>query len=380
MLRKPRYLALDSSHLTQWARDWSSVRAEDRSAAADFSIWLERNGYVPLLTFHHIEEIANHHHASLVLSRLRFIGGMKLLAWIGHGPLRTGPGTVTDLLASEARAAYALPNADISEVRQTAASGLIQVGTGADLLGPDPEEWLLLRPVFAGRATKARQVMAFAHTNLVDIEDVRLADLLNGGLRRGKDLRRTLDLLRGSFTVDIAQRGDRRINDPGGMAATFVREIEALAGDSPATASELVLKGLAILEVGPEDFRMDSTVGEMLDLGLFRAQLKIVSETVGVPWSDLKRQVRMEQIPSWTIRRSLQRHAPDLPERKGSGLNDLHIACLSAYADVTFVDKRTLEAFRRARSKVPVLAKVCRRVERAAHYRDVPAILLQPGE
>lgn len=375
ILHKPRYLALDSSHLTQWARDWSSLQAQNRQTADNFRVWLERNGYVLLITLHHIEELINHHDTSLVLSRLRFLGKMKFLAWIGYEAFHAGPGAVTDLMAAETQAAYTSPKSNISEISQAAASTVIQVGTGENLLGPDPDQWLLLQPVFAAQAAKARQVVALAHTNLVDIADIRIADLLKGRLRQGQNLRQNLDLLRSSFALDIARHGDRRINNPAGMAAAFMRDVEALADGPPSTAAELVFKALAIQDVGPEDLCVDSTVGEILDLGLFRARLKIVSKRMKIPWPDIKQRIRMEQIPSWIIPHSLLRHAPDLPERKGSDLNDLHIACLSAYADVTFVDKRTLEAFRRARSKVPLLPQVCRRVERAAQYHDIPVIL-----
>lgn len=71
----------------------------------------------------------------------------------------------------------------------------------------------------------------------------------------------------------------------------------------------------------------------------------------------------------------MRRYAQKLPERKGSDLNDTCLACLAAYADVTFVDKRTRETFRRARSKDAAFDAVCKRVEVASSYRDIPKIL-----
>ena len=43
------------------------------------------------------------------------------------------------------------------------------------------------------------------------------------------------------------------------------------------------------------------------------------------------------------IEECMRAHAQDQPERKGSDLNDTHLLCLAPYADVTYVDKRTLE-------------------------------------
>jgi hypothetical protein len=52
-------------------------------------------------------------------------------------------------------------------------------------------------------------------------------------------------------------------------------------------------------------------------------------------------------------------------------LTDNYLACLSAYADVTYVDKRTLENFRRAEQKSPELKVLLRRVEKASNYRMI---------
>lgn len=60
-----------------------------------------------------------------------------------------------------------------------------------------------------------------------------------------------------------------------------------------------------------------------------------------------------------------------MPEREGSELADSYLACLAAYADVTFVDKRTHENFRRARHKCAEFGVLTRRVEKAADYKEV---------
>lgn len=71
------------------------------------------------------------------------------------------------------------------------------------------------------------------------------------------------------------------------------------------------------------------------------------------------------------IQSAVADHRPDSAEWKGSDLPDTYLACLSAYADVTYVDKRTYEALRQARPKLPKLAAIVRRVEKAADYGTV---------
>lgn len=376
MLLRPRYLALDSSHLIQWADAKVSLDAARRAEAQQFETWLAHSGHVVLLCLHHIEEMANHAVETVAARRLRFLASLPFVAWIGAPPDRAA-GTVVTLFAQEVAAACARPDATAEQVRDVAKPQLIQAGTGAEMLGAEPGAWLALRPVFAAQAAQARKVVAFTRVKTVEIADKPMAELLGGRLRHGEDLRRQFALMEGAFAVNIGRRGDPRIADPAVMAAEFMQDVERMAGAMPPTAAELVLRGLAVQGVGPDDIRPDSTVGDMLDLGLFRAQLRVAAEAAGVPYAQAVRSVRPGQIPSWSVNQALERHLPDLPEREGGELTDTHLACLATYADVTLVDKRTWEGVRRLRQKEPGLAKLLGRMERLARYQDVAALLVK---
>lgn len=126
------------------------------------------------------------------------------------------------------------------------------------------------------------------------------------------------------------------------------------------------MKGIEAADIGPA-----TTLGDLDDIGIFRNQLKVAAEALGLSWPLLKQQVRMEQFPSSIIDRALRRYGQDVPERKGSELTDGHLACLAAYADLTFVDKRTKENLRQASQKSAAFASVVRAVEKAAGYSDI---------
>lgn len=74
----------------------------------------------------------------------------------------------------------------------------------------------------------------------------------------------------------------------------------------------------------------------------------------------------------------MRAYAHDQPERKGSELNDGDLLCLAPYADVTYVDKRTLESVRRAKGKNNLFAELVGQVnkaKRAATTRFPPNLL-----
>ena len=255
MLHLPKFIALDSSHISGWVWDATSARTEDRQAAAEFDQWLEENGYIPLITLHHIAELCSHGETALVRSRLRFLGARKILAWIGDGTPDSGPSGITAILAAEVRAAYNNPTAGLIEVSHIAARNLFRVGSGEDMLGPDPDMWLALTEVFAEHAADARDFVAITRTDVIDIADMPISQLMNGHRREGKSLQRSLDLIRGSYAMDIEKHGDRRIQDASAVANGFMQQVESMAAALPTSAKDLVLDALALQGVEPEDVR-----------------------------------------------------------------------------------------------------------------------------
>ncbi|RWX58876.1 hypothetical protein EN780_35755 [Mesorhizobium sp. M4B.F.Ca.ET.089.01.1.1] len=80
-------------------------------------------------------------------------------------------------------------------------------------------------------------------------------------------------------------------------------------------------------------------------------------------------------MPSGIIYNAIRRFHPDTHEWDGSELTDRYLACLAAYADVTYVDKRTYEACRLARQKSETFAALARHVEKAGSYEAIPGQL-----
>ena len=100
-----------------------------------------------------------------------------------------------------------------------------------------------------------------------------------------------------------------------------------------------------------------------------------LAEALDLPWAAIKGRVHPDQFPSWIIGHCLRRFGQDVPERKGSDLNDGYLLALAAYADLTLVDKRAMENVRRARTGSAAFAGLIRNVAKAATYLDVSAAI-----
>lgn len=373
MIVRPRFVALDSAHLIQWFNARTSPESEHKAAAQEFERWLEASSFVPLFTHHHITELANHENEALVAKRLHFLAGLPFVAWIA-GADGGGPGTIVSLLAAELKAAVSQKPVVPRAVCALARDEVIRTGSGEKMLGMPVDGWLALRPIFASQASKARAIAAFARIDTVNIAATPIRQLMNGKIRRGEKLDRQMEVMAGTFAADIRRRGDPRIVDPVPMVAEFMHDVGQMAQSLPGTTAEFVLQGLESQHVFLEDIGPSSTVGEMLDLGLFRSQMKIAARAARVEFTEVVRGLRPEHIPTWLLERTLIQHLPDSRKREGGELMDTHLACLALYTDLTLVDKRTLEGFRRLRQKEPALARLIGKVDRAVRFDQIPRL------
>jgi len=277
-------------------------------------------------------------------------------------------GSIVDILAVETSAALE-PDSSAESVRDRAAGRLVKFGTGEQALLPFESHWELLREHVWEREEKTREIVAISRSNYIDSSKAKLKDLQNARLRSPADVERQFELMQKRLAQDIQLRGDKRIKDPAAAAARFLDDVKSRAVDIFTDASDPTLQMLRSQDIDPSRARPNTTTTDIGDLAAFHHRLRIVSEILAVPFVELKTRVAEWQIPSCVIQGAINRYSQDAQERKGSDLTDNYLACLAAYADITYVDKRTLENVRRAQQKCPELATLLRRVEKAGHYQ-----------
>ena len=119
------------------------------------------------------------------------------------------------------------------------------------------------------------------------------------------------------------------------------------------------------------DIDDNTRVADVGALASFHSKLRVIDRITQQPWPELKAAISKRRLPSQVVQAGIGQFRPEGKQWKGSDLNDTHLGSLAAYADVTYVDKRTYEAFRTARSKLPIMAQLVRRVEKAGRCSDI---------
>ncbi|MBI1290192.1 hypothetical protein GC173_02965 [bacterium] len=368
-IASPRLVALDSSH---WAKLIAAATGRDmavRREANRFPTALLEKGYCILFSFDHLQELMAVDNDDRVSERLDFIRRIPFLSWTGLENAEFKLGGIVDILASEALAAYR-NGGEAASVRATARSLLVRHGSGTDIIMDDPLFAKLFGEWSRNSADRARTIAGIVPVQFLSPK-TKIGALLSGKLRSSAATKKIVAQMQTVLTAELRARGDRRIENADERARAFMSDVLNLRSQLPIDARGLVLKGLKLQGIDEEEINPDMTLGELGELGIFREQLRIIAPILGVPFDRLKKSVRAEQLPSRIIRSRLTEVSQQLPERKGSDLNDSHLAALAPYADILYVDKRTAENFRRAFQKYPGLKELTGQVRKASDWRAI---------
>ena len=373
-LIRPKYVALDSSQLGHIARDKFSKDKARQNRAAEFARGLDQSGSLLFLTLHHLQELFSHHNADVVEQRMEFVQSLPMIASITSIAGDDIVGSVVDIQAAEARIAFKEPAASVESIRDEASKTLFRLVSGAEAVRPFVQSWPELGPELAGQQARSRETIAISRSGFAGMSDVKIVDLLKRASRKPEDIQRQLETLHARLSQDIRERGDKRIPDAERTSAVFIDDVNrlgmaTLGTDNPALTI-LSLFDVDISEIGPE-----TTVGDVGAISIFRKKLRVLNQYLGLPWHELKARINEDRLPSSVIQSGVARFHPDTKEWDGSELPDRHLACLSPYANITYVDKRTHEAFRKARLKLERFAKIAGRVEKAGEYISVLNLL-----
>lgn len=374
-IRTPRFVAFDSSHLGAWARDWSSNDPAQRAQSERLEALLIETGWVPLICWHHVEELLNHS-AAVVEARVDFLCSLPVVGWVDHRGGEDFPGGIIDIVGAELQAVLVAPGQTASDVRDAARASILRVGSGCEAFGGFRSIWRDLLPHLREHADGARRNVAITRAKFNDTAKVKIVDLLKGRFRDAAGQSEAIATSTTRLAAEVRTRGDRRIADADAVATDFFRRVTDTAAAFPDDAHRFIIAGLIAKNIEPGDVGPETTLGDLDDIGIFRGQLKVVAEALDLPWAAIKGRVQPDQFPSWVIGQALRRFGHDVPERKGSDINDGYLLALAAYADLTLVDKRALENVRRAKAGSAEFADLIGTVTRAGAYSDMTAAML----
>lgn len=362
----PRIVAPDSSQWAKWIDATKAADLKRRKQALELQEQILARGYIPLLTLHHLEELLSVADKASAEYRVRFIRALPMIAWLRLPGRNTGMGSIAQILSAEAVATHKELRDPIS-IRNEARRALLHTGSGADALG-EPWVWDVLRPQIQARRPHSNMVAALSTLSMFD-EDLTIGELSQMSLRSPAEIRAQFGVVHSTAFQEARDAGNTE-DEARSMADDFLSQV---AGALPPTCSsvrDLVVTSYLARDLDAGEIGDECTIAELNALATFRQQLRAVASDTGIAFDELKRLPR-QAFPSWLVLNALRSHGQKRTTRPGSDLTDNYLGALAAYCEVTYVDKRTAEDFRRALTKEPKLHGLVGDIRKAKDFAEL---------
>lgn len=369
-LVEPKIIAPDSSHWAKWLDAASARDTDRRRRARALHARLLDQGRIPLLTWHHLEELLGGEDDAAAGARVAFLQNLPLIAYLRLPKDEVGLGSIAQVLAAEAIAASE-GHRDLISIRDRARDLLLKTGTGTQAIGEEAWVWEVMRPILRSRKDKIDMVAALAPLQTFN-ENQTIGELSKAAINSPGQINVQLNRIH-------AQALDQATRSTGGdavraraMADDFMARVVAMMPPPGLTVRELLVSALVSQGLDEDEVRDDCVLADLSRLGTFRSQLRVVASETGRSFDALKK-VPMEMLPSRVVGEALKAHGQARTLRPGSDLNDGYLGVLAAYCAILYVDKRTAEDFRRAQHKEPRLAGLIGEIAKAADFEALLA-------
>ena len=365
MIDKPCIIAPDSSHWSLWLDAMHSPKPDVRQRAESLHERLMDQGRVPLLSWHHLEELLGGKDDACAADRVASLQAMPFMAWLRLPPAQEGLGSIVEIFAAEVMAVCE-GHSDLAAVRDRARQLLLMTGDGQQAIGEHGWVWEAIRPVIHSRQDHVTAVASLGSMQTFDktqtigaLSKMYIADPARHRAKlSGVHQQAFQQALRGTDGDEVKARA---------MADAFIERTIAMGPAPGSTVRDLLLSTLTSQGVDEAEIRDECVVGDLMRLGYFRSLLRVAAEVTGRTFVSLKH-VSMDLIPSFAIEEAIQAHRQPREKLPGSDLHDRHLAVLAAYCDVLYVDRRTSEDLLRVRRKEPVIDALMGEVRKASDF------------
>lgn len=373
---QPKFVAIDSALLGKWAADACSEDKARQEKAAVMSEGLYGANWIPVLYWHHFEELARHAKLEVVENRIKFLLSLPLLGWISRADNRTEIiGAVVDLEAHEIKTFLSLGKTltHSNEFIQSTRNSFLKFGKPSDI--PMFSMWREFRPYLVHMGIKQQEIASICHSSESKYNKVPMSALNNTTNMSWDEAKQLYGEELAFFRDQIANKGDKRLSNPDELASRFCDLVFSNVANTSAIQlppAEAFMKNFGFTL---DDFPKDVTLGEFKEAVVRHKKLTSAISLLGLRPEDVWPTLRDHLLPSEEIVLGIRKSRINATRASGSDLNDDYHATLIPYLDAVVVDKRTHEHLRQAKLRNPEMPWHLKQVAKASFYNDIPEIL-----
>jgi hypothetical protein len=287
---KPLSIVLDTSVLNCVANDFYSATTDKRKKAKEFISFINSNGYVPIISFEHIEEFLQTPIESDARKSFEIISQFSSVLWIKNKSSNgLMVGSVHDIIGNEIKA-YLSGTSQFSEIISISKENSFVFGTGKEFTEMHSMYLPVLRSHSLYSKQRKKEIASVLNIEFLISGETKISDLLKSELNNSEKVKKNTETSKSDFLEQISNKGDRKLKNPQCIALDFHALVSAdinqvIDEGEPESAKEL-FRTLGFTE---EDLVECSTVQELGELATFRDQLKTYARVNNLSISGLDR-------------------------------------------------------------------------------------------
>ncbi|MDG4475470.1 hypothetical protein [Thiovibrio frasassiensis] len=372
---QPKFIAIDSSILINWAGDANSNDIKRKKRAITVLEEIISQNWVPVICWHHFEELARHAEESLIASRIEFLKSFPMLAWIWRADGYDFLGSIVDVVSAEIQIFVSKQEMSKDEKRACVRSCMLRFGKPKDI--PTLALWKELHPYCIAMGKRQQEISSVCHISSNEQDKTLLSELDSKSVMETEQARQAYISEVSSVTNELIAKGDKRLDNPEEISRSFCDQVFSEVQGISNCKSKLSESFINHFGFSKCDLPDNATLGDLKKAVVRRQQLEISVRQLGLNIDEVWPKLKNHLLPSEEIISEIRISRKNALRSSGSDINDDYLASLIPYLDAVLVDKRTYEYLRQASIRNPHLFSSIKSIFKAGAYYQLPEILVQ---
>ena len=372
-LIKPKFIAIDSSVLGKWAADAHSDDSHTRKMAGNVLDQILLENWVPVISWHHIEELIRHPDEAIVEDRMKFLFALPHVAWIWAANGSDLIGSVVDVEAAEIQVHLSAKYDSVKKRCLATRDRLLRFGKLSEI--PTIRLWRYLRPVAIYMGKNQQKIASIRHSKSNVNDNTPLSALKGKKPLSYEEAKQACQEEATKITQELIDRGDKRLSEHKAVAQDFSDKIFSLIAGKSKDGKSVFETFFEQFGYKPNEFPEDVTIGEFKYAADRRKKLGIAIQLLGLEIESVWPKLENYRLPSEEVISAIHNSRKNAIRASGSDLNDDYLASLMPYLDAVVVDRRTYEYLMQAKKRNPRISTLIGSMVKVSSYNQLPSVL-----
>ena len=373
-LKDPFLVAIDTSILNNIARDYFHEEKCKNSIANDFLDKLYNCSAIPVITWHHIEEMLAHKNDKIAAMSIAFIKELPLLA-IVKSDVEIFIGSILDIEANEIRHILKTDASTIDTIIKNTKRDIYKFCSGSEIIEPLVPILGTLRQKVLSKVNKNREIASISRAKTLKTHyKYKLSDIKNMKNYTYSDeaTHILLNQMKNDLNSEIKKKGDKKILFVDETTNNFISNIQIKNNYSNKPMIDIIQESSGLTK---EEFNKIKSWEDLECVPIFRSRLKTIADKLKDGNREEILKIQEKNCPIWLLWKELYKIRVNAERASGSDINDNLLVGLCLYTDLTIVDKRTHEYLTQIKRKNNLIKKHIGSFEKLSNYVDLLSLL-----